>query len=177
MPLPPVDRKQVEELLSRAAEQLAGEWVLVGGALALIWLGGTRATEDVDLFPIRPAAGDRLALMDLAAGVGLPIEAVNSAADYFVRKVAGWEQMLEVLRKGPRATIYRPNPTLFVLLKIQRLSESDLGDCLLLLQRCPGEGFPLDIERIRREVAALPPADDPDLRDRRANLLRSLPRT
>ena len=67
----------------------------------------------------------RLAL----AHKGLPVETINQAAGLFLRKIANWNKMLVPLIKGT-ATIYRPNVTLFLLLKMERLSESDLGDCI-----------------------------------------------
>ena len=41
--------------------------------------------------------------MDLASRAGLPIEAVSSAADFFVRKIDGWRDELVPLVRGPRA--------------------------------------------------------------------------
>jgi hypothetical protein len=174
MPPPVVDRNVVEQLVARAVATLEGDWLLVGGGLALLWLDSPRATRDIDLVALRGAQADRLALMDLAADLGLPIETVNAAADYFVRRIEGWEQMLQPLRGGPRARILRPDPTLFVLLKLRRLAESDLDDCLLLLRRAAERGWSIDTERIRREAAALPPSADADLAARRAALLQAL---
>ena len=68
----------------------------------------------------------------------------------------------------------RPNPTLFVLLKVRRLSEADLDDCLLLLRRAIERGWAVDAARIRGEIGALAPAPDADAAARRARLLGAL---
>src|SRR4051812_26615170 len=74
----------------------------------------------------------------------MPLEVVNTTADHFVRRISDWRDMLEILHRGPRAVIYRPNGTLFLLLKCARLSESALGDCLALLDA----GIPVDAARV-----------------------------
>lgn len=171
-----MERKVVDDLLARADDHLEGDWLLVGGALALVWLDSPRATEDIDLFSIRGSQADRLALMDLAVAVGLPVEAVNTAAEYYVRRVAGWDRMIQVWQKGARATVYRADPTLFMLLKLRRLSEADLEDCLLLLRRTAERGLVLDRARIRDDGAALPVTEDTELAQRRALLLEAVER-
>jgi len=170
----PVDRKLVERLIVAAADRLEGDWLLVGGALAVLWLESDRATEDIDLISLRGSQADRLALMDQAAQIGLPIEVVNSAADYFVRRIQGWDGMIEVLREGASARVFRPNPTLFLLLKLGRLSEADLEDCLLLLRRATEQGLAVDAGRIRAEAAALASTPDEELLQRRERLLAAL---
>jgi hypothetical protein len=82
-----------------------------------LWLEPRRVTEDIDLVGLGGSPDDRLDLMRFADAMGLPIEAVNSAADYFVRRVHGWEQELELFLAGTGARLYRPTATLFLLLK------------------------------------------------------------
>ena len=136
------DRERLEALLAAMAERLHGDWLLVGGALAALWLDEPgRTTEDVDLIGLSGAPEERLALMQLAQEMGLPIEAVNSAADFFVRRISGWEEEIEIFRTGPKTRIYRPTPTLFLLLKLDRLSEQDLGDCLATIDKARGSGL------------------------------------
>jgi hypothetical protein len=170
-----LDRAQLEEILNRATERLTGDWLLVGGALVALWLEGRRTTEDVDLIPLNGAPEERYALMDLASELGLPIEAVNSAADYFVRRIEGWREELEPFLEGSRATIYRPTPTLFLLFKLRRLTAQDLQDCLAVIARSRAENLSMDVERVRAAVAELPATTDPALAERRAALLSALP--
>lgn len=166
----PLDRTQIEAIVAAVAERLEGRWLLVVGSLVALELEPGRTTEDVDLVGLEGTQAERFALMDLACDLGLPIEAVNSAADFFVRRIAGWERELSILRAGPRATVYRPTPTLFVLLKVGRLSERDLEDCELALSRAEEEGSPLDRLRIVAALDALAPTEDAALTARRLRL-------
>lgn len=171
-----LDTAAIRALLAQAERRLTGEWLLVGGALASIWFSPDRVTEDVDLIGLGGTNQERLALMELASSVGLPVEAVNSAADYFVQKTHGWRDELEVLRENERMKILRPTPTFFVVLKMGRLTGQDLDDCLLLVDFCEREGLAVDRERLRRAVGALGATDDTPLRARRASLLERLTR-
>ena len=169
-----LDRERLEALLSAMAERLQGDWLLVGGALAALWLDEpSRTTEDVDLVGLSGAPEERLALMQFAEDMGLPIEAVNSAADFFVRRIPGWQEEIEIFRTGPKSRIYRPTPTLFLLLKIDRLSEQDLGDCLATIRKVRGAGLRLDSTRVLSTLDALTPSDAP-LQERRRLLRQAL---
>jgi hypothetical protein len=168
------DRSRIQALVERAGARLDGGWLLVGGSAAAIWFAPERTTEDVDLVGLEGTQDERLALMDLAAEASIPVEAVNSAAAYFIRKIPDWRDHLVEVTRGQRATIYRPTATLFLLLKIGRLSETDLEDCLALLAYCEEHADNLDRERLRMAVSGLPATDDAGLRDRRATLLTAL---
>lgn len=148
--------------------------MVVGGAAAAAWFSDARTTEDVDLIALDASAAQRLALMDFAVAHGLPVEAVNSAADFFVRRIDGWRDHLVPLVRGTRATIYRPTATLFLLLKIGRLSATDLEDCMGLLRHCKNTGEVVDVVRIRDRLDALPASDDVALVARRSELRHAL---
>jgi len=165
-----IDRVFVGRFLALAAERLTGEWLLIGGAAAAAWFRDDRVTEDIDLIGLLGTQDERFALMELAGEAGLPIEAVNSAADFFVRKIPDWRAHLVPL-VAARATIYRPSATLFLLLKLERLSESDLDDCVRLL----AYGEPLDAPRVRARLDALPATADAALGARRRALASALP--
>jgi hypothetical protein len=164
------DRARVEALVQAIADQLEGDWLLIGGALVALWLEPDRTTQDIDLIGMRGEPSERYALLDFAARSGLPIESINSAADFFVQRIPGWREMVEVLRVGARGRILRPTTTLFLLLKMGRLSERDLADCLAAIEQADGG---LDRERVRGALAVLPPADEAGAK-RRANLLAAL---
>jgi hypothetical protein len=169
-----MDRKRLEFVLARACERLTGDWLLVGGALVALWVEGRRTTEDVDLIGMEGTQEERFALMSLAAELQLPIEAVNSAADFFVRRVAGWREELEPFLRGASATIHRPTPTLFLLLKVGRLSAQDLADCLAVIRKARDEGLRLDGDRVTQAISALPSTSDSSVRVRRQQLLQAL---
>jgi histidinol-phosphate/aromatic aminotransferase/cobyric acid decarboxylase-like protein len=165
---------RIQALLELAGRTLDGEWLLIGGAAAAAWFAPARTTEDLDIIGLQGTQEERFALMTFAEGAAIPIEAVNSAADFFVRRIAGWRDELIVLLRGPRATIYRPSATLFLLLKINRLSATDLEDCLGLLAHCALSHEALDRARARGALAALAETDDVALRARRQQLARAL---
>lgn len=54
--------------------------------------------------------------MDFALAQGLPLEAVNSAADFLPRRIPDRTDELELLHEGTHARIFRPTPTLLLLL-------------------------------------------------------------
>lgn len=99
---------------------------------------------------------------------------MNSAADYFVRRVDGWRGHLEPFRTAASARILRPTPTLFLLLKIPRLSEADLRDCLGLLDRARLDGLAVDSTRVVAAIEALPPEIDDVVTARRDRLKAAL---
>jgi hypothetical protein len=163
----------IVRLLDAAEQRLHGEWLLVGGALSAIWFSPLRVTEDIDLIGLSGTNAERIALMELAEEIGLPVEAVNSAADFFVRKIPNFRADMEVLRQTKQATIYRPSPTLFLLLKL-RLTEQDLDDCLQLLAFARREGLPIDHTRALDAIDALPLSEDEALIERRVRLRAAL---
>jgi hypothetical protein len=170
-----LDRERIQRIVHEIGEKLEGDWLLVGGALVALWLEPGRTTEDVDLVGIRHDEGDaRLALLGLADDLGLPVEALNSAADYFVQRIPNWEEKIELLHGGSMGRIFRPSPTLFLLLKVRRLSEQDLSDCLHLLQEVENEKMPLDTGRVLAALDELEDTGDDALRQRRLQLRSAL---
>ena len=160
-----LDRARIAEVVTAVADELTGDFLLVGGALVALWLDPRRMSEDIDIIGFEGESRERFALMELAQRHGLPIEAVNSAADFFVFRIADWREQVEVLQAGARGRVFRPTPTLFLLLKVGRLSETDLDDCVSLLRHAQ-EG--VDVARV---LDALREGDD-DGRSRRIEALR-----
>jgi hypothetical protein len=165
-----LDRRRIDAVVQAVADRLDGEWLLVGGSLVALWIDGRRTTENVDLVPVRGSSDARHELLRLAEYLGLPIEALNSAADFFVARIPNWAAEIEPLRTGARATVCRPSATLFLLLKVRRLSEDDLADCLALIDKVARDGLSLDAARVLREMDVLPESADEELRRRRAAL-------
>ena len=91
---------------------------------------------------------------------------MNSSADFFVRRIDDWREHLVVLHRGARATIFRPDATLFLLLKLARLSEVDLADCLTVI----GLGEAIDRVRVQLALDRLPATEDLAARARRETL-------
>lgn len=162
--------------LRDAGDRVPGDLVIVGGAAVATWLDPRRRTEDIDVFHATDRAGAQLALWDLAAARGLPIEAVNGAAEYFVRRIPGWDLDLEPVVEGAAGRVLRPSPTVFLLTKITRLSERDLLDCRLVLRGARRGRFQVDRARVLSALDQLPRSDDQALESRRASVRRSVER-
>jgi hypothetical protein len=169
-----LDATRLEAIVQSVADHLPGDWLLVGGALVALWLDARRVTEDVDLVGIDGTGADRLSLLGLARDLGLPVEALNTAADYFVLRVPDWRRQIEPFRIGKAGRVFRPSPTLFLVLKVRRLSTRDLEDCLELLRRCRRDGLTVDSSRVLSELASLASADDAALGARRQRLSAAL---
>ncbi|MEM1031582.1 MAG: hypothetical protein AAF928_07765 [Myxococcota bacterium] len=166
-----LERPRIDALIDKIADELEGEWLLIGGALVALWLNPRRITEDIDIIGLDDGSSQRWQLLALAEAEHLPIETLNSAADFFVRRIASWREDIEVFRDGRRGRIHRPTPTLFVRLKMARLSEQDLDDCLGLIGRLGRDA--VDETVIRAAMASLPPASEP-VAARREKLLDAL---
>ena len=113
-----LDRQRIEALVAAVADRLEGDWLLVGGALVALWLLPRRVTEDVDIIGLGESGAQRSKLLGLAFDLGLPVETLNSAADFFVERIEGWRQQIEPLHRGAQGTVFRPTPDLFLLLKL-----------------------------------------------------------
>jgi hypothetical protein len=124
------------KFLELASDRLEGDWVLLGGTLLPALGHNVRATVDIDVVSLSSERrqSQSLALMKIVEDLGLPVEAINGAAEYFLLKQTGFEKELVVLHAGKKARILRPNAFLYLRLKIERMSESDLIDCKTLLR-------------------------------------------
>jgi hypothetical protein len=174
-----IDRELVHRFVVLAADSLQGDWVVMGGAVLPLLGVESRVTWDIDVAGPPEAKMDQaLVLMEIAERLGLPVEAINQAGAYFLRRVEGWRESLVKVHIGKSATILRPDATLFVLLKIDRLTESDLADCTEMLEAARQLGEPIRKDRIVDAIGiALRHAELTDgRRDRLEALARALPR-
>ena len=149
----PIDTALLQRFLELAGERLEGDWVVIGG-MVLPLLGAThRVTLDIDIAgPDEATMSQTLVLMSIAEELGLPVEAINQAGAYFLHKIEGWQDHLVEVHRGPSARIHVPDPTLFILLKLQRLTEADLADCKEMLRLGQKRGLPIDQERLLEAV-------------------------
>ncbi|NDD90535.1 hypothetical protein EBZ37_00390 [bacterium] len=172
----PLNPKLLKKLLDAAVEKLDGEWILLGGTLLPALGIESRPTVDVDLISLEKNSNQQsLKLMALAESLQLPVETINQAAAYFLEKTGYTRDDLIVLKKGRHATLYRPTVTLFWKLKIGRLSESDLSDCLHYLKFSRDRGEAVEIAVLRRLLEnALAERPTADRAARLAELLRHL---
>lgn len=164
----------MKKFIDLASKRLTGDWLILGGTVLPVLGVDHRATVDVDLVGDDGIASQEqmLKLMEIAEELGLPVEAINSAGAHFLRKIAGHRAHWIELKKGPGATIYRPDLVLFLQLKIGRLSDTDLEDCLAFLKADPTHDRTKAIQVI--EKASKGGRLTSEKRDRLAQLLRAL---
>jgi hypothetical protein len=93
---------------------------------------------------------------------------------FFLRRIPGWTDDLELLHAGTRARILRPTPALFLILKCGRMSEADLSDCLGLLALAQRTGMPVDRARVLAHLAGLPAPESEVAAKRREELREAL---
>ena len=124
------DRRLLTRFVRLAGDRLTGDWVVMGGIVLPLLGVEHRVTVDIDLAgPADATNAETFALMEIAERLGLAPESINQAGAHFLHRVRGWQDDLVLLHQGRRARLHRPGVTLFVLLKLSRLSESDLADC------------------------------------------------
>lgn len=126
----------LRKFVDLASRRLTGDWLIMGGTVLPLLGVDQRVTVDIDC--VAGAGGatqdQMLKLMEIAVELGLPVETINSAGAHFLGKIAGHRSHWIELKKGPKATLYRPDLILFLQLKTARMSESDLEDCLAFLK-------------------------------------------
>jgi uncharacterized nucleotidyltransferase DUF6036 len=148
-----VDGSLLQRFLSLAGERLRGDWVVIGGCVLPLRGVEHRATLDIDIAgPDTAGMSETLLLFGIAEELGLPVEAINQAGALFLRRVPDWESMLIEVHRGSTATIRVPDATLFLLLKLGRLSEVDLEDCLAMLKLVRDRGESFDAHRVRGRI-------------------------
>ena len=131
-----INTEIMDLFFKKADSALDGEFAILGGSVLPLVGINTRVTLDIDLVNIHQESSGQnvLKLMEIAQELGLPIEAINQAAAFFVYRIPGWQKNLIKVFDGKRAQFYRTNSTLFVRLKISRMSETDLSDCIEMLR-------------------------------------------
>lgn len=139
-----------QKFVNSVADEITGDWLIIGGSLLAILGAHQRVTADIDICPIGNMNNDlQLELMNLAIKCGLSIEAINPAADFFVKKIPNWKSSIVLFKKGQKGAIYRPSLELYFKLKLARCSESDLEDCLSFLSWYKKNNLAFDKLRIK----------------------------
>jgi hypothetical protein len=124
-----MDNVTIKKFLKKMGQDLEGQWILVGGALLLALDLSDRMTIDIDLVPVNRATNqDTLKLMDISQDLNMPPETINLSAEYFLKKIKGWEKELILLQQTKKCKIYRPSKKLFKKLKEARGTSTDMLD-------------------------------------------------
>lgn len=147
----PVDGQLLRRFVTLAGERLKGDWVVIGGAVLPLLGAEHRTTLDIDIAgPDEADMGQMLVLIEIAEEIGLSAAGVNQAGSHFLRLVDDWRDHLVVVHRGSSATIHVPDPTLFLLLKLRRLSESDLLDAVRMIELAKERGEAIDAARVEK---------------------------
>lgn len=148
-----IDHALLTRFVTLAVERLEGDWVVLGGTVLPLLGVEHRVTLDIDIAG-PAAAGNRelLTLMGIADELGLPVETINQAASFYLHRVPDWPLLLVPVQTGTKARVLRPNATLFLLLKLERLSEADLTDCLQMLLLARRTGEVMDLTRLELKL-------------------------
>lgn len=144
-----IDSTVAQKFVKLLGDSLAGDWLVVGGTVLPLLGVKHRVTLDIDIVKKNKASqADTIALMELARSLNLPVETINQAATFFVNKITDWKKNLIPLYEGNKSTVFRPNATLFLLLKLGRMSPSDLTDCLQMLKFASRHKELIDRDRV-----------------------------
>lgn len=171
----PIDSKLLQKFVQLAGERLKGDWILIGGTVLPALGVNHRVTTDIDLVGLNnPAQDQTLALMSLAEELGLPVESINQAGAFFLKKISGFQDRMILIHRGKTAAIFRPDATLFLLLKIARMSESDLADCLQWIKRMKSEKEKIDVSLIQKAISSSRKNATPEQNARLARLMAEL---
>ena len=145
-----IDHKKLNQFLKKAEKHLEGEWVIIGGTVLPILGSDHRTTVDIDIVSLKESNNQNqqsMKLMKIAEEIGLPVEAINQAGAFYLRKIKDFQDNLILITESKNLKIYRPNALLFFELKAARMSESDLLDCLEFIRVNP-----LEIEKYRNGI-------------------------
>ena len=86
----------------------------------------------------------------------------------------GWRNDLEIFRESDQVRIFRPSPTLYLLLKVNRLSEQDLAACMALLDRVEEDALKLDRDRVLRSLREMRSPDNSGTAERLRQLSNAI---
>jgi hypothetical protein len=145
-----LNNQHLKKFIELGLEQLTGDWIIIGGTILPLLEIDYRVTTDIDLaFTTSGGKDQTLELMQIAEQMSLPIEAINQAGAFFLFRISDWKNKIILLKKNKKTAFYRPNTTLFLELKIARMSETDLMDCFKMIEYFKHE---LDGKKINRLI-------------------------
>lgn len=149
----PINRKIMGAFLAEALKKLEGDWLILGGSVLTLIGDDRRVTVDIDIAgPSEATQKETLKLMKIAEKIGLAPEAINQAGAYFLQKIPNWKDKRILLSERKGVRLFRPNATLFIELKIGRLSQIDYDDCLAMINFAQKNGEAIDRSYLSRTI-------------------------
>ncbi len=150
-----ITRAQYDNFLKNILEEIESDWVIIGGSLLTIIQASERATTDIDICPLNEMTNEhRLLLMNLAIKSGLPIEAINPSADFFLRQIPNWKSSLVLFKSGKNGNIFRPSLELYLKLKLNRSSDTDITDCISFIKWHKKNALEINSEIIKKLLSS-----------------------
>lgn len=127
-----ITSKIIQSFVKLAKQKLSGNWILLGGTVLHYFNKDLRVTTDIDIYrnDSKSSNADQLELMKISESLNLPVETINISAGFFLEKMKDYSKHLVLIEESKKFKLYRPDLYLFCRLKIQRLSEGDLQDCI-----------------------------------------------
>lgn len=132
-----INSKIMRAFLEKAISKLSGDWIIIGGTVLPLVGIDVRVTVDIDIINLNFESSnkDSIKLMEIAEELKLPVESINQAGAYYLSKIDDIHEHLVLLQESKNCRVYRPDTYLFIKLKVERLSETDLQDCLHFVQK------------------------------------------
>ena len=173
-----INSKLMNKFLKKALNSLDGDWIIIGGTLLPMMGIDHRVTIDIDIINLdfKSSTNETIQLMEIAESLKLPIESINQAGAYFLSKIDNLKEHLVLLDKSKKCRIYRPDAYLYIRLKIARMSESDLSDCLIFIKNNIEEYLLMKADVLKIVKGQLKQAN-PEQQTRLAELLEFLNKT
>jgi len=148
-----INGKLLERFIKLAGDRMDGDWIIIGGTVLPLLGLNFRVTVDIDFVPVKDSDhAQTIKIMEIADELGLPVETINQAGAFFLTKISEFQKHLILIKKGKTAKIFRPDVTLFLLLKMKRLTESDLSDCLAYLKYCKNHNEKLEQTLVQESI-------------------------
>ena len=158
-----INSKLMKKFIAKVLTNLEGEWVIIGGTVLSLLGIDERVTMDIDMVAInnKQSNSQSIKLMEIAESLGLPVEAINQAGEYFLSKVDGFQDHLILFAESRKCKIYRPDAYLFLKLKLARSSETDIRDCMAFLRHNQEEArtFKKEISKLLKQFMKSAPAE------------------
>lgn len=131
-----INHSIVNKFIKKALENLNGDWVIIGGTVLSLLGIEDRVTVDIDLISLRNnhSNAQTIKLMEIADSLGLPVETVNQSGEFYLKKIPNFMDHLELFAESRKCKIYRPNAYLFFELKLARMTETDILDCIKFMK-------------------------------------------
>lgn len=143
----------LEQFILLASQKLKGDWVICGASVLPLLGIDSRTTWDIDFYGLNnPSQKEFHNLMEIAEGLGIPAECINSSAGYYLTKIPKYKNHLVSLQEVGECRIYRPDLFLFTQMKLKRFSEVDMQDCFEMYKFTKQNLLDIPLKKLKIEL-------------------------